>query len=52
MAKRGWHQDQIDRAHESAGTLRADREASQAAAELHLSSVTATATTPPPSQGG
>jgi hypothetical protein len=36
MSKRGWHQDALDRAHESLATLKADQLAAQNAMALHL----------------
>jgi len=36
---KGWHQSAIDRARESLQTIKADREATQAMAAMHLASL-------------
>lgn len=35
-----WHQNEVDKAHESTGTIRALQEAAQQGAALHLASTT------------
>ena len=46
MAKSGWHQTQLDKAHESSRTIAALLLAAQEGAELHLKTVPVTTPAP------